>query len=608
MIGGAGYMLEKGKRVGNWIRSHPLLAAVCYTLFFFAILIAFGQTAWETSDDFTASMLLAGSFGMKSVYTVVCSHYLGSIIIRFQNLIPAVNWLGVFELLAVLITFIIINYWLFKHARGAALVFAILLSPIFECDFLVKLQYSRSATLLVFAGLLLLFDQIVDSPWTMSGETQKNRRIIRIVLSVLGFSFVLAGSFFRFACIYLAFVYTLPVFAMDVIPSLFGTAEDKAKRKKLVLFAAAAAICFGAAFGLKALAEHVDAEDEYIQHFRKFNLARANATDYLPSDYSELSPKSRELVSENDFFMLKRAMINDSCFGKEYWDELYESLQDRKPEQEKAEHKAEITNGQRLIALYNNLSRYNQGRYRGHYSLLIILFLIMLSSLLCIQKKNAFSIVSTIIGTTVIVLYFNSNGRFPPWIADSVYFITSAVLLMSISRFPPENKNAFNRIRIMLSVFLVTLCVGLRAGEVKKDIEEFNYDKGLAAVIQYAQSNSSSVFLIDSVSGIPFSAIDLYGPLTAVQEDTWANIIRVGNWDVEHPIKNEQLKDLGITSPLHSLLSDKVYLISRASDSNYEPDTLLVYQTFFNEHYGVDNVTYDMVYMSGRWAVYRISA
>ena len=600
-------MLEKVKHFGNWIRSHALLASVCYTLFFFTLLIAFGRTLWETSDDFTVSMLLSGSFGMKSVFTVVCSHYLGSIIIRLQSLIPAINWLGVFELLAVLITFIIINYWLLKHAKDVSLVFALLVSPIFECDFLVKLQYSRSAALLVFAGLLLLFEQIVDSSVTEDEEKQKKRRIIRIALSVLGFSFVLVGSFFRFACTYLGVVYTLPVFAMDVIPILFGSAEDKAKRKKLILFAAAAVICFGTAFGLKTLAEHVDAEDEYIQEYREFNLSRANAYDYLPSDYSKLSASGRELVSENDFFMLKRAMTNDACFGKEYWDELYDALRVQNSKPEDVKQGAAPSLLQIMHGLFDDLSRYNQGRYKGHYSLLIVSLFASLSALFCINKKNCFSILSVTAGTAVIVLYFNSNGRFPPWIADSVYFLTSAVLVMSIVRFPPEGKSVLNRIKITLSIMLFACCVALRAGEVKKDLDGFYYDEGLAAVIEYAQENPASAFILDSVSGIPSSAIDLYGPLVAVQENTWANIVRVGNWDVEHPVKNEQLEDLGISSPIRSLLSDKVYLISRASDSNYAPDTLSAYQIFFREHYGVDDVTYDMVYKYGKWAVYSLT-
>ncbi len=53
-------------------------------------------------------------------------------------------------------------------------------------------------------------------------------------------------------------------------------------------------------------------------------------------------------------------------------------------------------------------------------------------SFVCLNKGNAFVIISMIFATIIIAFYFIWNGRFPPWVQDSLYFLGSAGLLIEL--------------------------------------------------------------------------------------------------------------------------------------------------------------------------------
>lgn len=541
---------------GGWIQSHPLASSFVYTTFYLLIVVCFSHINWENSDDFTISMLLFGSFGECSYFTLVSNYFYNVILVKLFTIIPFVNWFGFMDLLSVYLTFIVLNYLFFKNIKSFLSGVVFFFSPLFEVDFLVKLHYTRSAILISFVGILVLYNA-----FSVEAQTEKKckkglfnlKKSLQIIAAVC---MMTIGSLIRYDCLYLGLSFGIIIIVSDYLAKKTIKFDKvsiiRVAKKSIPIFIILSCLILSSML-IKAKSDSIINSNEAIQSYRRFNSARANVHDYLPKNFTPISD-SDFYLTENDFNLLQYNIIYDSYFNEDYWIKAKDYL----IQYSKSESFITI-NG--IKEKLDSLKYYNQGRYSGRRSLLQFYLIFIVLSILGINRKNLFSTCLAIVFTLAVIIYFVAGGRFPPWVADPVYVMGSTALLYSIIRNPIDCKGILSSIKTCLIYILLVLllfCAVFRAIQIKR---LYFYNEDFQNVLNYAIDDKEDIFLLDSVVYMPYPAVDLYGPIKAIPKGDWSNIIRVGNWDIKHPVKNRQLEELGIESPISSLVDDNVYLI-----------------------------------------------
>jgi len=544
-----------------------LLISMLYSFGIFWVVYLFSYPTWESADDFIISSILQGISGEASPYTLVIGYLLSWFIYQLQALIPQLNWLTIFELFSVWISFSFLS-WLFIRKKTIQGYVAFILFPLlFEISFYTSLTYARSACILSFTGLMLI--------WVFSSEKYNISGIL------CGVVFFLLGSLFRFACIYIA----IPYVGILVVRHYWKYRKEFMKEKYkgcLPIF-----FLFGTlimAFSLYGIHKLKYQEFKERSGYVEFNAIRAKAFDYLPDSYEKYAEEFNDIgVSYNDYQMIKFFVLYDQYFSQELYEKIgnVNSL-------ENISLKRKIENV--MERLWENLVYYQHGKNNGKYNTFYLLFYLIIFGLAFLNRKNLFIYLCTILGTGVITLYFIWIGRFPMWLQGSIYLIANFMLIYGILESELEIRDmSLERKRWMecvgLFVGMICMLLSVTSDPQKKIniLERKEIDLNLAEALEYMRHDSENIYLIDNFSGCPFPIMNVYGSLRGMERNSWNNIMRVGSWYLKHPVLESQLKHTGLKSPVHDLINENIFLLT-----NTGFPTLEMYSTFFKEHYGED--------------------
>lgn len=647
------------KEIYRFISRYPGIAGCCYSTFQFLIVFLLGRPAWEGADDFTIAHLLAGTSGEATPYVVVMNYYLCSFLVALYEYFPFINWLPLVEAFSIWAVFWVFDFILFKNAKKEAVRFILFFSLIFEMESFLKLTYTRSACLLSFAGLLLLYDGIFAEPIDENDKTddlskvtiseRKSQTILKILISYVVFimgalihlrtgklsiiSFIgvlllwknifgtyelknrgwhisqsflrgtqmvagdilfLLGMMFRFDCIYLAIAYVGILIVSHIIHCWFKNRSIIKYRKKYIQLLMTICCLFIATLLFKIGNERKYFEFDKNSDYRSFNKARADVVDYLPNEYTDKLSSEKLKVSENDYLMIG-GFYNDPYFDKEFFQNVKENL-NRVKEETKTSFTESIKKTVNRI-LYNS-----QGKYRRQRTLAVVWIFFVFAGIIGANRKCILPIIFDIAGTITIIIFFTWNGRFPPWVSDSVYLMSCFIICLEISRNISQTdiRTKWDYFRKHTVLAILIACAVFRLDSFNKELKSYHYDASLAELFSYVVK-SDEIYLIDNFSNVPYPIIDVKGIFEPLHKGEWNNIIRVGNWDVRHPVKNLQLQQLNINSPISDIINPNVRLISLLNSYS-----LNVYVQFFKEHYDMD-IEYKEEKIFGNYAIFVFS-
>ncbi len=542
-----------------------LLISMLYSFGIFWVVYFFSYPSWETSDDFLISGILQGISGEGSPYTLVVGYLLSWLIYHLQILVPQLNWLTVFELFSVWISFSFLN-WFFIRRRNIEGYAAFILFPLlFEISFYTSLNYTRSACILSFTGLMLI--------WFFSSEKHNISGI------VCGMVLFLLGSLFRFACIYMG----IPYVGILVVKHYWKNRKTFWKEKykgclPIFLLLGTLAVSFSL-YGVHKLKYQEFAEKtDYIE----FNMARAKSYDYLPNSYEDYAAEFKDIgLSYNDYLMLKLSVIYDQYFSEELYKKI---VRINFSENESLDSKIEGVTAR----FWRNLVYYNQGKNNGMYNTFYLLFYLAVLSLAFLNKENIFTYLCSVGGTAFFIIYFIWTGRFPPWVQGSLYLIAGFMLIYTILEgkviikyASAGRKRGIQCVSLFVGMTCMLVCAISDPEKKIKILEKKEIDLNLAEALEYMKHDPENIYLIDNFSGCPFPIMKVYGSLRGMEKNSWHNIMRVGSWYLKHPVLESQLKDIGLESPVHDLLNENIYLLTNTGFPYLE-----IYSTFFAEHYG----------------------
>ena len=594
LLGVGTFLRNKLIAFTKWVRNHAFISSLLYITAIVLLISHYSDFLLEGADDFTVSMLYFGAYGECSIFNLVSNCILGIIMVFLHKLFP---WFNVFTatlFFSVFGCFVVLNYLLFKHADAKGMRYAFILT-VLEIDFFIKIQYTRSAILLAFAGVLLLYDGFFFQK-SQAAQNETNHRFRKRIKAFFIYGtacvMLLLSSLIRYNCLYLGILFGL-IFVVPSLCSAWRHRKNREQTKKAVIkFASFGIIIAGTVVCcllLKSWGNDITYSSEEMMTYKDYNKARA-ISDYLPREYTPVSDGDY-FLSKNDFTMLKRSIIYDKYFDENFWQKTSEALN----------HKKVFEPYKNFINIQPNLFRYNQGMNIGSRTLFRFWLLIFLSALVGINRQNCVQILVTLGVSLSVLSYFLLIGRLPPWVVDPIYLMGSASCLFAVAKYPPTKNSIACSIRRVLSIGLVLVCIFGGIKRAKHSMNEYKCDLNFKSTLEYAYENKDKIYLIDSTAYIPYPIINIYGTFHLIPEGEWSNVLRVGNWDTKHPAIERQLKKLGIESPLYSLLSDNVYLIT------YERDAMIApYQTFFAEHYNIDCVDYDVVSKRGNWIIVKM--
>lgn len=571
---------EIAKRLARTILSviykHPFLSGVGYNLLIFVISCCLAYPANESTDDFTIGALLSGLNGFASPYVLVLGYPLSLLIYGLQWVLPALNWLTVFEMVAAFSFFAVLSCVLWEKKAWISITAGFLMPLMCAPTFYNTLNYTRSAALSSFAGLILFVSALCDK--NRSKRALTVRFLVAAILCAL-------GAAFRYMCFWLAFPFA-GVCWLVIAMREFSSGEKRFQIPRAFLLRtgsgmAVVLLAVMAIHGWDSYAiQHYDAE---MQEYVSFNSVRAKVTDYEKVPYEQVEDELQQYhVSENDYKMLSYSMLNDAFFSKETLAAIAD-VQKTEDGQEEDQNLLQETMEQYFYRMGHSYLHITKGSLTFYYPFLITALL----ALFFLSKRTVWGYVFIFAGVHVCGFYFLYTGRFPSWVQNSLFVIAIGALLYCLDGSGGGLlKKATKPLRVLLKaagIALVFLALLLGNDTYFPNVGVKYIQPEGRLLCETLAEREDDVFILDSTSNIPFAFIHGYGTLQGLPRGGWANIFRCGNWDLQHPSMLAQLEDLGITSAARQLVQDNVYLVSVKGNFSLE-----MWKTFLKEHYNIE--------------------
>ncbi len=327
-------MWDIAKRRVNHLFRRLVNSALFWNLVILFVNLVMATPRFQTDDDWGIGNYFAGVKDVSNPNCPFVHIWLGKFLCFLYALFPniQINLFGLYEYVLIFLSGWVLLCFLKRYGHGALWFVSVLLIAIASPQFYIYVQFTKTAALACFAGILGLADTV--ERWIKLGERQSRK-----VVNMVGYTVLFLGGFvLRSACALLSF----PFFLFSVLETFFspGLKKDFFSRagKYLATFAGVFLILvFGTLY-----------QNLYYQAWNtgylEFNSARAGFVDYSKVSYSEIQEELAALgVSENDYALISQWTLEDTEFiTTELLNEL-SNLQPQETLQDKAEDFKENT-------------------------------------------------------------------------------------------------------------------------------------------------------------------------------------------------------------------------------------------------------------------------
>jgi hypothetical protein len=260
----------------TYVRKYPFGVSVAFVVVLSLLARAAFLVHYETNDDVTMQMITSGLVvtDRPDEHVLFSNVLIGLMLKALYTSVPGITWYGIYQFGSVAIAAVACAYALLRvdpTARQAGVTAMLLVVVVLPC--LVDLQFTKTAFLASFAGLLLLLAPLRGAaPWPRLAD-------------VAGCALLVWGSLVRFESFILALLVMSPVAVAAY------RANQMAARWRAVPIVLAGVV----AFGLNWFNRDYYAHSEGWENFYAYNAIRADFTDYNRYPYT---PASRRAYRE----------------------------------------------------------------------------------------------------------------------------------------------------------------------------------------------------------------------------------------------------------------------------------------------------------------------
>lgn len=266
-----------------------LFNAILINLVVFIVLQIIFKPMYETNDDNYISSLVYGAFGEYDTHLVYTNILMGKVYKALLLLCPSIPWYAIIQYSLLFISFTAILYIVLSYKENIyRYIFCWIFMIPFGYECYVNVQYSKTAGVVVTAGILLIYTAI------------KEEKIKKFIL-ILGIILTICASLYRFKVFCMMLPIVGSIILVDCLKEMFQK-KYQLLLKCCIVFIPVLALCMlGELYDVK----HYD-NNQAWHEYREWDNLRIQLLDYGFPDYDENREVYQNLnISYDDMQLFK---------------------------------------------------------------------------------------------------------------------------------------------------------------------------------------------------------------------------------------------------------------------------------------------------------------
>jgi len=542
-IKGLVILVNKIKSFINYLFDRKILFSIYINAFFLVGCLILYKPSFETNDDVVMLRMISGFNGYHNSYLIFINRIIGLFLKMLYSISQSLPWYELLQYSICFTSMTVITYFLLNTIKNRRNVIFIL-NIFFVYELFIKTQFTKTAGVATFAGLLLIMY------FTLYKDYQKKYLkgiILGVILAILGFC-------------YRQDMFLLCTFSSTVFGFLFLLKYKKYDKnvfiKKIVACLLTIVVVFVSVGALYVFDKHSYSTPEWKERFDRYEKL-CYIYDYNRVNFNkDLLKKNNVKLSKIDYSMLLSWDYEDpEVFSDEYIEKLSKCLE--KPKRN-------------IVLFLKNLAQQLLINHYFPFLLFVAFFIIYLFKNKFLSYESL-AILYTMLTLGIYYIYMYFKGRVFINRVESILWLISTVFIITlIDGFKKFNIKQY--IAIALSVFL--LFMSYTTGRLRI-ISDYNSKNNFVKLFSKISDDPEHLYLSSTISVYYFNTYDMFDK---VEFGGGTNFYPLGGWtSVYDPSEKDKLKRFDITNPLKDIINnDKVYLI----DTNIQNKV-----AFIRKHY-----------------------
>ena len=568
--------MEKENRRYNW-----LIAAGINLVILIAVILC-THMVYETNDDYAIASRIAD--GYPEVNFV--NYYLCRVLIRLQGLMPGINAYVAAQMFCSYVSFTCILKMIMDATdRRWVRIVAVLTIAAFSIDHYCTIQFTKTAALLIVAGLMILADSITR-------KRHAGYYIIGILLLYIGVAFRIDGLIAAIGFTGLYLLKWLLENRRTVVK------EGYFKPARLVLYVVLIAL-IGGCYGFEHMSYKANIASDELKTYKEYSILRSAVVDYPLYEYYEDNAAAYEAAgfSENDLNLIDHWYFDyDGAASAENLEKIIEI--------DRSHERPSYTVSQAVKKFLKETKKSVLSLDFTGIHLLILLFL-AIWMIVSLKPKHWLYVIATggLTACMYLALYYMQRPEYRAlYIAD----IGAAMwLLYTMAQSAGDQKDHSQAHGKPLAIIaaVTALAVVLLAVPLYRDCSSM-YNKVSKKVMpaelaEYLAENDDCFFVFGTQE--KKSSASYITPWRPADTYTDRNCMGTGSWGTMSPYVLSKLASYDMTNPIKDLIdNDHAYYVG-----NKRIGKLTEY---YNKWYGGDNsaIRMDKVANIGGFDIWRV--
>jgi len=389
-------------------KTYIFLLIILCNIVFFSLAAYILPIRYYLNDDVAMCLYANGIYtGTPEARLIFINVIYGLVLKVFYNLFPAIEWYALFFSVIHVISLSIAAYFFIMSNKARPIkVVSIALLYVLELTIVQQFQFTTTAAIAGFAGILLLLER-------------------KRVFIVLGMVLFLVGALVRFQAAMLVMLLLIPVFVYKIFP------DWKINIKRLL----PAAVCICAAFLTQLIDSQAYKSGEW-SYYTEYNKVRGQINDN-PNSWKINLNELPEGISLTDYYLLQMFLPDGKYINLTKMQEIKGLIEDTKIVE-------------RLKNIWPSLNQYR-------IELIFIIVLLILSFIINIKKSRRIFISFCLIFYIMILSIISLNGLLKPHVFISTLFPVLFIIYYNIN--VPSVNNSSNKAQttyqISIGIFTV---------------------------------------------------------------------------------------------------------------------------------------------------------
>lgn len=543
---------------------HNLAKSIIINIVILVVMLMFTRMSYETNDDYAIASRIAADYP----YVGFVNYYLCKVLIVIQKMLPAVNCFVVFLIAVSFVSFTCVLYTVFSTGTSRMVsIAATAMTALFAFDHYSALQFTKTAALVMTAGMLMLVDCVTK-------KKKAPAYIMPVLLIYLG------------ACIRVDALLGAAGFAG--VYGIVWLVQNRSRLKedgyftlpRIGLYVLLVVLVCGA-YGLDQYSCRINVSTDELRYAEDYSLYRSNIVDFPTYEYYEDNVAAYDAIgiSENDIYLI------DHWFFDYEGAASMENLRNIDSIERNDDSMATVV----IKSVKKCLRRIYNGVRDLSFTGIHIIYLCALAAwmLLALKPKHWPYVIGT--GLMSLALYLalfymqrpNYRALYIADIGAAVWLLYYLMNNIDEKKSPRRGASAVMGAAVVL--ITVMLMVPAYSGSESKAADAA--DKMMSETMQeYFLQNEDCLYVWSTTEK---KTSRIYSSPWRAPDNKDHNVAGTGGWGVLSPYILGKLAEFGVYNPIKDLIdNDKAFFVGNNSIKRLEE--------YYNKWYGTDET---LIYM-----------